>query len=86
MRKNRINNIIAQKAERLEELQARSNNALDVVTSTINGLEAINEEIVDTITEIQDMKNLLDNTENGLTETMTRNSRIADRFKALIAD
>lgn len=59
---------------------------MNVVTSTISGIESINADIIDTIAEIQDMKNQLDNTENGLNETMARNSKIANRFKSLIAD
>ena len=83
MRRQKLT-IIEQKAEHLKELQAQSNGALDIVTSTIDSLVAINEEIDDTITEIQDMRKSLDATESDLNATRARNSKIADKFRALI--
>ena len=83
MRKQKLT-IIEQKAAHLKELQAQSDGALDIVTSTIDSLIAINEEIDDTISEIQDMKKSLDATESDLNATRARNNKIADKFRALI--
>ena len=78
--------VIAKKQEELVKLQAESNNALNLVTSTINQLTTTNEKIDVTISEIAEAKAKLQNTEDELTKTKQSNTKVIEKFKALIAD
>lgn len=78
--------VIAKKQEELVKLQAESNNALNLVTSTINQLTTTNEKIDVTISEIMEAKAKLQNTEDELTKTKQSNTKVIEKFKALIAD
>ena len=82
----RTKDIIEAKQKELEVLQAESNGALDIVTSTINQLLAVNEKIETNMSEIAEAKAKLAVTEEGLTTTKERNSKIINKFRALIED
>ena len=60
----------------LEKLQSRSEDALSLVTSTINNLDAINEEIDETINDIETHRWELEATQGQLYDTKTKNQRI----------
>lgn len=77
-------NIIEEKKEVLQTLQSESTNAIDMVTTTINRLSSINEQIDVTITEIEEAKSELQNTEDDLSKTKEHNAKIINKFKALI--
>lgn len=79
-----MKNIITQKQKVLRSLQTRSANAIDMVTTTINKLSSVNEQIDITIGEIEDAKAKLQNTENDLNTTKEHNAKIINKFKALI--
>ena len=79
-----MKNIITQKQKVLRSLQTRSANAIDMVTTTINKLSSVNEQIDITIGEIEDAKAKLQNTENDLNTTKEHNVKIINKFKALI--
>ena len=83
MRKT-ITNTIQEKQLILANLQTKSNQALDIVTSTINNLNTVNEEIDTTISDIMDLKNQLQNVQDDLSTTRERNSKIVEKFKSLI--
>lgn len=85
MKKKTID-IIETKQKELEALQVESNSALDIVTSTINQLAAVNEKIDITVNEIEDAKTKLQATEDGLNSTKSHNAKIIAKFKALIED
>lgn len=70
----------------LRTLQSQSSRALDIVTSTINQLETVNEKIDVTINEIIDAKAKLQSTENDLDKTRLHNTKIIDKFRALIEE
>ena len=55
-----------------------------MVTTTINELSSVNEQIDITIGEIEDAKAKLQNTENDLNTTKEHNAKIINKFKALI--
>lgn len=76
--------IIKEKQKTLQKLQTKSSRALDVVTSTINRLITVNEKIEATINEIDDAKEKLQQTENDLNKTKSHNTKIIEKFKALI--
>ncbi len=79
-------NIIETKQRKLEELRVKSSRALDIVTSTINQLLNVNEEIAANISEICEVKEKLQSTEDDLNKTKVHNERIIDKFKTLIED
>lgn len=79
-------NIIEEKQKTLRKLQSKSNRALDIVTSTINQLETVNEKIDVTINEIIDAKAKLQSTEDDLDKTRLHNTNIIDKFRALIEE
>lgn len=79
-------NIIETKQKKLEELIEKSSRALDIVTSTINQLSNVNEEIDVNISEICEAKEKLQSTEDDLNKTKAHNKRIIDKFKTLIED
>lgn len=76
--------IITQKQLELTRLTHRSNAALDLVTSTINNLSTINEEIDVKVSEIEEAKSKLQNTEDNLRSTREHNAKIIEKFRALI--
>ena len=84
MRKTK--SIIEEKQQTLYELQSKSSRALDIVTSTINQLEIVNERIDTTIDEINEAKSKLQSTEDGLSMTRLHNTKIIDKFRALIEE
>ena len=79
-------NIIEEKQQMLRLLQSQSSRALDIVTSTINQLATVNEKIDVTISEINEEKAKLQSTEDGLNKTRLHNTKIIDKFKALIEE
>ena len=70
----------------LAKLQSRSENALSIVTSTINNLNAINAEIDETISGIEAYQKELETTQGQLSDTKTKNQKILNKFKNLIED
>lgn len=76
--------IVGQKEEALRKLKSDSNLALNIVTSTINQLEDINNKIDVQIEEIKETKEKLQMTENELDTTRLHNTKIIDKFKMLI--
>lgn len=77
-------NIIEEKQKVLQSLQSESANAIDMVTTTINRLSSVNEQIDVTISEIEDAKSKLQHTEDDLSKTKEHNAKIINKFKALI--
>ena len=77
-------NAIREKQKALARLQAKSNQALDVVTATINKLTVVNDKIDNTISEISDLQGQLQTMQNDLSSTKERNKRVVERFKCLI--
>lgn len=82
----RTKNIIEEKQKQLAALQAESNRALDIVTSTINSLATVNEKIDVTMSEISEAKAKLQSTEDDLSKTRLHNTKIIDKFRALIEE
>ena len=76
--------LIAQKQLELARLNSQSNNALNLVYSTINNLNTINEQIDVRVSEIEEAKAQLQNTEDDLKNTKERNAKVIEKFKALV--
>ena len=77
-------NTIQEKQTALKRLQTKSNQALDLVTTTINNLTTVNAEIDSTIADITELQSQLQNVQNDLATTKDRNSRVVEKFKNLI--
>lgn len=75
---------VKQNQRHLENLRKRSTKALNVVTSTINKLSDINEQIDGTVKEIKETKDQLQATEDELLTTKDNNAKIIEKFKNLI--
>lgn len=82
--KMKVVNLIEQKQNELNVLKEESTKALDMVTSTIDRLSKTNEKIVTTINEIKEAKSKLENTEKELNQTHSSNTKIIEKFAALI--
>ena len=82
----RTKNIIEEKQNMLRTLQSQSSRALDIVTSTINQLATVNEKIDVTISEIDEAKEKLQSTKDDLSKTRLHNTKIIDKFRALIEE
>ena len=82
MRKKK--DIIEQKQLELKRLSNQSVAALDLVTSTINNLNTINEEIDVKVSEIKEANAQLQSTEDDLMSTRNHNSKVIEKFKSLI--
>ena len=77
-------NCLEQSQAVLEELSHQSAQALDLVTSTIRNLTSINSEISRTRQDIQRELKALEAIDASLDKTQEKNTRIAERFAALI--
>lgn len=78
--------VISDKVKKLEELRSKSTSALDLVTSTINNLAIVNEEIDVVISEIGEAKQKLEDTEVELNNTKDKNGKIISKFRSLIEE
>lgn len=79
-------NILLEKKNELEVLKSVSETSLSVITTTINTLCAVNDQIDEKIAEIEEAKASLTATENEFKETQIHNVKIIGKFKALIED
>lgn len=77
--------VIAEKQEKLEALELKAADALDIVTRTINGLEETNREIDSTISEIKEYIGRLTATQSALYQNKTRNDTIIANFSRLVS-
>lgn len=83
MRK-KVTDFITTKQEELIALTEESSRAIDLVTSTINNLNGVNDKIDKTITEILEAKKRLENTENELSDRRMHNAKIIANFQQML--
>ena len=76
--------VIALKQQQLIKLNEESGRAIDLVTSTINNLESVNNNIDSQIEEINKLVETLSSTEDGLNQTRLNNTKIIEKFRNLI--
>ena len=76
---------VEKKQNDLRKLEAESGSALDVITSTINQLEDINNRIDLVVREITEAEEQLQITKQNLYNRRDRNKTIAEKFKNLIS-
>lgn len=84
--KKKMQDILEQKEAKLSVLTQRSDDAVQLVRSTLNGLDAIDIEIDQTISEIDDIQNRMSNARAGLVARREKNQRIKQNFKSLLCE
>ena len=82
-RKNTLD-ILHKKQAQLANYTTQFDNAVALVTSTINSLDEINAGITETIREIEDYHQELEATRAGLNDAKAKNSKVIANFRALL--
>lgn len=82
--KNKVRDILADKKVKLQELTAQAEAAVDIVTRTISGLELVNQEIDDTVAEIDKYSAELASTRQALSKNRTHNTALIANFSKLL--
>ena len=82
-RKNTLD-ILHKKQVQLANYTTQFDNAVALVTSTIDSLDEINTGITETIREIEDYQQELEATRAGLNDAKAKNSKVIANFRALL--
>lgn len=85
-RKPKMQDILEQKEAKLVSLSQQSDDAVQLVRFALNGLDAIDTEIDQTISEIDEMNARLSNARVGLEARRIKNQRIKQNFKSLLCE
>lgn len=80
----RVKDLVTQKQNELIGLKETSGRAIDMVTSTINQLADVNDEIDSKIAEIEKIEAGLAEAKSGFDVTRLHNVRIIEKFRNLI--
>lgn len=83
-KKQTVHDILLEKNVKLEELTAQAEAASDLVTRTISGLELVNQEIDDTVAEIDEYTKKLSQTRSALSRNRRRNAAVINNFSKLL--
>ena len=76
--------VLQQKQKELADCQKQFGAAISIVTSTVQNLSQINEQIQTKVQEIEEYQSQLDTTKAGLKDTQKKNERIIKNFNALL--
>lgn len=76
--------VLQQKQKELAECQKMFGAAISIVTSTVQNLNQINDQIKTKVEEIEEYQNQLNTTKAGLEDTKRKNERIIKNFNALL--
>lgn len=76
--------VLQQKQKELADCQKQFSAAISIVTSMVQKLTHINEEIQAKVQEIEEYQSQLNTTKVGLEDTQKKNERIIKNFNALI--
>lgn len=85
-KKAKMQDILEQKEAKLVALTKRSDDAVQLVRTTLNGLEAVDQEIGSTISEIDEIQSRMSNTKAGLEARRSKNQQIMHNFKSLLCE
>lgn len=85
-KKTNMQDVLDQKETKLSILNQQSDDAVQLVRSTLNGLDAIDAEIEQTISEIDAIQARMRNTRAGLEARREKNQRIKQNFKSLLCE
>lgn len=84
--KKKMQDVLEQKETKLSVLTQRSDDAVQLVRSTMNGLDAIDAEIEQTISEIDEIQARMSTARAGLEARRNKNQRIKANFKSLLCE
>lgn len=84
--KKKMQDVLEQKEAKLSVLTQRSDDAVQLVRSTMNGLDAIDAEIEQTISEIDEIQARMSTARAGLEARRNKNQRIKANFKSLLRE
>ena len=76
--------VLTEKISKLNELKVQSDMSISLVTSTISGLELINQEYDDTIAEIDSYVARLNETRDSMNKNRRYNTAIIANFSKLL--
>lgn len=82
----KMQDVLEQKEAKLSVLTQRSDDAVQLVRSTMNGLDAIDAEIEQTISEIDEIQTRMSTARAGLEARRNKNQRIKANFKSLLCE
>jgi chlorite dismutase len=85
-KKTKMQDVLEQKETKLSILNQQSDDAVQLVRSTLNGLDAIDAEIEQTISEIDAIQARMRNARAGLEARREKNQRIKQNFKSLLCE
>lgn len=81
---SKTKDILQQKQKELFNCQNQFNTAVSIVTSTVQKLSRINEQIETKVKEIDEYQSQLEHTKVDLVDTRNKNERIIKNFNALL--
>ena len=84
--KKQEQDILEQKENKLGALNQRSEDALQLLRTTLNGLDAVDIEIDQTMAEIDEIQARMAKAREGLVERRNKNQRIKQNFKSLLCE
>ena len=76
--------LIQEKEARLCSLKDKSSMAIQLVQQTVSDLDTVNQEIAETVDEINEYISRLADTRDGLDVTRNRNQKIMQNFEKLL--
>ena len=83
--KNTAADILSQKQNRPAAYNRQFDEAVSLVTNTIDNLGSISHNIAQTMQEIEDYERELATTKEGLAEAKAKNDRVIANFQSLLA-
>ena len=87
MRKSQNNStILTEKAAQLNSLMKDSENAVSVITITIDRLASVNDRINTTSQEIESYKAELERLDGSMEQQFSHNAKIIEKFKNFLED
>lgn len=84
--KKKMQDVLGQNGQLSFLLTQRSDDAVQLVRSTMNGLDAIDAEIEQTISEIDEIQARMSTARAGLEARRNKNQRIKANFKSLLCE
>ena len=82
----KMQDVLEQKEAKLSALTQQSDDAVQLVRLTMNGLDAIDAEIEQTISEIDEIQTRMTNACADLEARRDKNQRIKQNFKSLLCE
>lgn len=85
-KKSKIQDILEQKEAKLAALEQQSTDAVRLVRTTLDGLQVVDDEIGQTISEIDEIQARMSNTKAGLEARRSKNQQMMHNFKSLLCE